>query len=1056
MSFKFLNNNSGKLSFEYIGNNSFKENEVLTFNDYNYYQYALLDNVIDYTIAYNQAIFLTDNKLNGSVFNPVFEQKTTSTSNLSALGMNLFSSSLSLSAISLDGSITNPIILGYSSVESDRSSIIYSFNSYLKINQTYLSYDNDRLSSGVFDSDGDLSNDNYFYLNIIDSELLYVIKQTTNGEKYLYYNTSTDSLSFTTEQDSSELIYSYNQDNNQILLIVPNQCILGVNGAELSAYPIASDITDNNLFTLLDKNYIEQEKPVRDSFFVEYNGLSIDKIYPVGNNFCVFHNYPTLTASNVISLKNNVLYNNKYSLIDINKKTNFREYTCIDSGIRGDSSYENIVLNYNNRLYNITCSPDKTTYFHAPYSLGGYDRININDLNLLETGAIGGNTPNNSDKLFKYLYEYEDFRNTGDIVDVDTGQYLCTWLYYNPYTPDQSLWLDRYYNPDVSTKLDALNADSFEIIKGLSAFSRDNNLVGSYKDYISLFNQGLGVYDLPSRMCFEPNVKYAYHHIGKKDSDLLFKGLSTNKLIEKENLNTIQFIETDNLNDLSINLVLDSFYPDQLKSYILFDSDNVSIHTNNNITPYLYTYNGNSLSAYDYTYSNLLESISLSANFSKLVSTDSFKEVFVLDVDNNLYRLLNNRIIDIFSSLKTITVNDFYYYNNNLYILDDSGNYYSFDYYTDTLTLLGISSSDKTNLVFDGIDVTTYVAEKIDYTSNGNIYRLSADNVYRNNVTTPLLVSTDTLKDFVVDDKKIYILKDDALLVYDISNNTVTDTITLPGGGFDNIEIVSYYKNKTDYKKIYVYDTNTSTWSYEIDINNPTVKTLINKKFSGTLVTDRSNYFYSKYNSNGLYFDLYLDSNFSQKKEKISLSLTIDEIKYSYNPVINLILDNKYGNIILYSNGRLLKNYIFDSYGFYNNNILIDDLVYGNIKIGDKHTYSDNLSGSFVKDLNIKDFSIYNKPLNFYEVGVFNRLYETIENVEIILPVAKRSFKEEISGYYTQSKSIQNSNYLDVNVDGLDVTDEQKTDIKTYITNLMSKTYINKEINSINIDNFSR
>ena len=110
---------------------------------------------------------------------------------------------------------------------------------------------------------------------------------------------------------------------------------------------------------------------------------------------------------------------------------------------------------------------------------------------MVDNGAIGGNSPLNSDKIYQKLYEYSDFKNTGITTNVDNSKYLCSWLWYNPQYPEQSKWLDRYYNPDKASKVDALSEEWWIQLSELSSFSLTQTLNEPYESYYKEFRKGV-------------------------------------------------------------------------------------------------------------------------------------------------------------------------------------------------------------------------------------------------------------------------------------------------------------------------------------------------------------------------------------------------------------------------------------------------------------------------------------------------------------------------------------------------------------------------------------
>ena len=306
----------------------------------------------------------------------------------------------------------------------------------------------------------------------------------------------------------------------------------------------------------------------------------------IDTNFLVNVEYENISSQeidiNLTPLKNHLTPEN------IQSKSNpfpnywdsdFRDYYKIFSGtnqIEGDSD---LVLGYSSFTVKIDLPSDKLTYFHLPQDISPWEWVNINyrhapttvegdikfpsfytDHNnpkfrdmvgLLEAGAIAGDTPLVSDKIFKKRADYKNNTNWGQSSD-ENGTWLCAWLCNLPTTGSKQfildsertgpVWLDRYYNPSMLAKKDALDATA-------TCFDLYTAGAGS-----SLRNTG--VVDIISHLKLEPGVLYAYHHIGKEDNKKIISSFDNalvhNNLVSYSSVsdNTVNSIlpitETDN------------------------------------------------------------------------------------------------------------------------------------------------------------------------------------------------------------------------------------------------------------------------------------------------------------------------------------------------------------------------------------------------------------------------------------------------------------------------------------------------------------------------------
>ena len=582
----------------------------------------IIENPIDYSIAKDVFSIITENKNYDEVFNDIREEKQ-SLQNLNdlvinALALNDYSAFQELSASQEQISNTDYIIALTDSLIDDQSSndlVVYSFSSKVKYSEANIHwvYDNEVLSTDV--DPQNFTDNHYFYFKFIDGNYCNIIKKLTTGEKYLTYNVSQPHFTFEDVEDeiNSRFTYSYNSKSNNILLGTQDNKAIGFNlFGELSAVPNSSFINEiNNSFQVDNKNSLDTAEPIVNSFLPYYAiKNNLDSIFEVDNISLYTHNYNSNIKknSNFIPLKSNVIYDEKYSLVNTEQDVYFRQYTSLNSGIRGDSGYNNYILGYNSEWYKFDLKPDKQTYFNVPFELGkGYSQININDCKLIENGAIGGSSPLNSDKIYKKLFEYIDFRNTGETTDVDNSKYLCSWLWYNPLSPSQSKWLDRYYNPDVVTKYDALAEFGWNSLRSLESFSTSNTLGGVYDDYYKQFDRAVGVFDVESRMTIQPNGLYVYERLGKETSELLYNELSSFELDSKQNLN-LNFNNTDYLltdtnygdEEFCLNISLKDFDIDNFKGNKIFGNKTISLTVDKDFSPYNIVVDGSIIKYYDF------------------------------------------------------------------------------------------------------------------------------------------------------------------------------------------------------------------------------------------------------------------------------------------------------------------------------------------------------------------------------------------------------------------------------------------------------------------------
>lgn len=274
--------------------------------------------------------------------------------------------------------------------------------------------------------------------------------------------------------------------------------------------------------------------------------LDSNRSIPIQNNF-LFHteynNSLSALSINFLPLKNQInIYNEQNRN---NGGVDFRDYHSLYTGDnREDGSY-NLNLGFTSSTKQYVFKAGHITWFHIPYNRS-YSRININDSNLVENGAIAGPSPVFSDKIWKKIGDYKYTSNLGNSNKEQTGQWLCSWLSGSE-DGSFAVWVDRFYNPDIITEVEAIR------------ITNNNEYIPSYtsKNYLP------GITDVRSTMTFEPGVWYAYNHIGRTDAEKV-----------------ISYIKKDLIQENLTNLVVND-----LGEYIFTGKESGSISIQNLKTP---------------------------------------------------------------------------------------------------------------------------------------------------------------------------------------------------------------------------------------------------------------------------------------------------------------------------------------------------------------------------------------------------------------------------------------------------------------------------------------
>lgn len=174
-----------------------------------------------------------------------------------------------------------------------------------------------------------------------------------------------------------------------------------------------------------------------------------------------------------------------------------REYERIFTGSNQQFGYENPILDFTADTTLQLFPTDKTTYFHYPITAPSGLLI---DSTLAYSGAVAGEIPYRSDKIWKKMANYKSNSIWGNSnpIGKQTGVCLCSWLSGNP-TSAIGVWVDRWYNPgyiDPNTALFLATPLSSIIV------------------------------DIPSEMILESGCWYKYYHVGNIQNNVIVNNLS--------------------------------------------------------------------------------------------------------------------------------------------------------------------------------------------------------------------------------------------------------------------------------------------------------------------------------------------------------------------------------------------------------------------------------------------------------------------------------------------------------------------------------------------------
>lgn len=341
---------------------------------------------------------------------------------------------------------------------------------------------------------------------------------TTNGltQNYLTVVPATSTLTFSTSGADSSLqqfYYFFNKDQTQLsLFTILSGHTMYVEDNLLGGLALANDnqMFINNTFNTRayypDYKYAALLNPwLSYSTGSESNTVTINDSksnLDVENNYTAFGNHWNIINGelmiSIVPMKNQLTPEGDLSRGNIyngEDETTQRLYYALH--LDGNT----ITSSYWSGVNRLILPKNTLTYFRFPYVSTPYVRLNIKDSSLIKAGAIGGDVPINADKVFKQrASDFNDFA----ILDEQSGTWLCAWLSAGP---NGSQWVDRYYNPNYVNFVTALSASAYT--DEFTTTTQNNNKTSTL------------IFDLPSKLVFEPHALYAYHHIGNADMQKL-------------------------------------------------------------------------------------------------------------------------------------------------------------------------------------------------------------------------------------------------------------------------------------------------------------------------------------------------------------------------------------------------------------------------------------------------------------------------------------------------------------------------------------------------------
>lgn len=975
-----------------------------------------------------------------------------------------------------DDSIKNKMCYFYTS----SSHLVDDYSRYWKFETDFISLSTDY---------NNYTDKNIFEIDFIDNETCKIFHNENNLKYVLAYSISLStirSIPLTANNiENYKTIFNYNlKDDNKIILYVKNN---------LGNFVIKNK---NSKLILIKKNLIERENFFYIKKISKLNNISIQNnwvSYEIGfdknnlnlqesksyfdikNNFLMSTTINAISSSslplNLLTLKNQLNQENEQGrgnvFLSNENETNFKEYESIFTGGYRELGYDKINLGYTIYSTPFTFKSGKTTYFHVPHDIYPYEKLNVNSSKIIESGAIAGSNPLNSDKIWKKLKNYRNTSPYSHPQEEQTGQWLCTWLSAGVDQHTRPIWMDRYYKPSKTTPFQALSAVSKEIV---------------YIDGFNCLNLKENISDVKSSLTFEKGCYYAYMHLGKNDYlNLITQSISSN--IFYENLHEYQ-----NTNFKDLDPKNESYFFDG-ESYGYIDSDKKFEHNvatfsffaekedwskpsgsmifgnyvNNGFgfynyilnTPFsifkkddttLQIVNNNYEEIDEITTSNMtlcgIAGIARRSGFDNIHAiTKDFKLVeidlkgTIVDSNNTIVNTLSLKAND---KIFSITNN-----KNYCYVHTSSG-VAEIDLYSNIVTAKNIKKNITTTystssfLVADEKnDVYRFYAINPIF-RNDTIYGMDNTNKLFSYSTTLSTLSTyiqtnGQIRCFNIDsDDSINIITSNNKL-YEYKNNIIKNTINLPLLSAYSLSAIDFtfiekfeYGNLKKYKQILCKNYKTNE-PYILQINDGYEQKLI--KLDSKYSKIQPNLDLTGYNFNRAYLKKeYGDNNYVFKMKL--LNIVNDEDYIELNFVIKsthlstglrhfvFSLDPYAGIADLYLDGVLYESKKFESKKYTLTNTFNGRIYYGSNACFNgtaAFKYFKDIKDFVYSDLKIKNINIINKKIDKFEVLYFYNIVHPPNNIKYNMPSGTRSFIDRIDKFFNFNTPMYKSNLFNLN-----------------------------------------
>lgn len=958
---------------------------------------------------------------------------------------------------------------------------------------------------------GERNPDFYFEIDFLKNNTCRISHNYYNIKYYLNYNFLNNKVIFlsgsndiNTENTIYKQQFEYIYDKDQKLMSFfyrknNNVYILTQSLTSLSFAPLTGSNIEYSHENVFHVNPVKFNLLTSlSSFWFEYtkefntNNLNVDcSVKETDNNQLIFHSeFNTINSSqipfNILGQKNSLTpFSKNVSSADTKKQ---RKYVSLNTGSRQETGNIKFSTNYSNEYAEYVFPSERITYFHSPVNMGNYELININDTDLVESGAIYHNTPEFSDKVWKKLSNYKLTSKFGDPKGEVNGTWLCSWLSGSSNPDAQPVWYDRYFVPNTSSKEQAFSASN--------VYTYESH----YDCVTTQASQPVEIFDVRSNLTFDPYTLYAYYRTGKKDilnlinqnkNNLLFQQINqyldvNGTVLAQDDSGNYTFLGSqygscDTINSKNFNNQFSLFFSIFSEDYSKpfghelignYKNRGLGIYSDRSVSPFVRIINGKDVLIYD-AKMNLLDTVTFQKPLIQIVQLESLDDYFVLDnsgelfqldskntiFDSNLYGPLSSTIShfsdDIYTHFLVSVSGDVVSYNRK----SENMSYNSFprNFSVSPMSAAGdLKRVGDSLYVIDGKQAQIYEPSRIFYLKKGEIYEW---NLYADINETRFFNSSGAIVTYKIDEKNNFYIFDDnsTCHVHNSAGFVVTDLI-LPISSSKIIysDYGKMYSNGKKMETIYAICSSANS-NLLVSINPKNLSVFgttiysLNHSLTGGKISGITNSNYNKEILNVQYPDhtfsvriglpnIYAYNDF----DEINLKFDARQLVYGYHEIA-LSFDSVKGNAFLIIDGKIADSKSFTPAKYSFSEIINEPLSFGStqffagIELFEKIK---NIENSFlVSNIKMRDIFFFTKAFNYYEIRAIQRLSKDIKDINFILPSESRNYTDTAQQFFRQRIPYHKSQFVDISINNSQITDESARD------------YIQQQLNLILRDN---